>query len=134
MTDFNRTGVQGFGHYEARRKQLKYAVDQAALRVKEAEPKLNEAREAAFIALATTQNAFDTFGNVAISYRDLTAATAKQYRENPVTIPACTEELDAAAFAAVAEFVAARKEYDEAVVASREANRQFGQHEGTVRS
>jgi len=121
--------VQGYSPYQALHTKLKRAVDEAGARFRAADPKLNEARAALLEAVTASVDAQKSHGNIASVYVELIRHSNARF-SFATAVPACTEELDAVLAAAFAAFAAARKEYDEAAFASREANKAFGQHEG----
>jgi hypothetical protein len=130
LTPGYESRVQGSSPYQLRHTQLKRAVDEAGARFRAADPKLNEARAALLAAVAVSVDAQKNHGNVASVYVDLIRESNTRSPRFATDLPACTEELDAALATAYADFAAARKEYDNALCASCEANKAFGQHEG----
>ncbi len=133
LTPGHQSRVQGYNPADLSHTALKRAVDEAGARFREAEPKLNKARVALLEAVSASVYAQGMHGNVATVYVELARAANLRSPENATDVPACTEELDAALAAAFATFAAARKEYDDAAFASREANKAFGQHLGYSR-
>lgn len=121
---------QGLSAVDVQHIKLKRVVDEAGARFREAGPKLDEARNALLAAVTAAVEAQKAHGNVATYYAQLIREGNERHPEFAKEVPACTEELDAEVMAAAATFVLARKEYDDASFASREANKAFGQHLG----
>jgi hypothetical protein len=124
--------VQGFNPTDVYHRVLKTAVDEAGARFRAADSRLNEARVALLEAVTASVEAQKKHGNVATIYVELIRVGNAKSPERASAVPACTEELDAVLAAAFAEFAAARKEYDDASFASREANKAFGQFLGVA--
>jgi hypothetical protein len=127
LTPGHASRVHGFNHTDVYHNVLKLAVDEAGARFWAADSRLNEARAALLEAVTASVDAQKKYGNVATIYVELIRVGNTVKPERAAEVPACTEELDAVSAAAFAEFAAARKEYDDASFASREANKAFGQ-------
>ena len=122
--------VQGFGAVDVAHAKLNHARFAANDRFLAAGPKLDEARTALLEAVSASVGAQQGHGNVAAYYAQLIRDQNERAPESAMDVPHCTEELDAVVATVFATFAAARKEYDDASLANREAQGAFGKHLG----